>query len=62
MPPIRRESPGLKGQTTMMTESNLAKKVLEHLRQVPNATPAKLLAEFRRRLLELGLKAKGKAR
>jgi hypothetical protein len=46
----------------MMTESNLAKKVLEHLRQVPNAAPAKLLAEFRRRLLELGLKAKGKAR
>jgi hypothetical protein len=44
----------------MMTESNLAKKVLERLRQVPNATPAKLLAEFRRR--QLGLKAKDKAR
>jgi hypothetical protein len=45
------------GQTTMMTESNLAKKVLEHLRQVPNATPAKLLAEFKR-LVADDLKAK----
>jgi len=44
----------------MKTASNLARKVLKHLRQVPDATPAKLLAEFRRRLLELGLKAKGK--
>jgi hypothetical protein len=41
----------------MMTESNLAKKVLEHLRQVPNATPAKLLAEFKR-LVADDLKAK----
>jgi hypothetical protein len=41
----------------MMTESNLAKKVLEHLRQVQNATPAKLLAEFKR-LVADDLKAK----
>jgi hypothetical protein len=31
-----------------MTEADLAKKLLAHLRQVPNPTPAKLLAEFRR--------------
>jgi hypothetical protein len=31
--------------------------LLDHLRRMPNATPAKLLAEFRRLL-----KAKGKAR
>jgi hypothetical protein len=45
-----------------MTEPDLARKLLAQLRQVPNATPAETLAEFRRRLLELGLKAKGKAR
>jgi hypothetical protein len=42
----------------MMAESNLARKVLEHMRQVPDATPAKLLAEFRRLLVQLELKAK----
>jgi hypothetical protein len=31
-----------------MTEADLAKKLLAQLRQVPNATPAKLLTEFRR--------------
>jgi hypothetical protein len=44
-----------------MTESNLARMLLHRLRQVPNTTPAKLLAEFRR-LLADDLKAKGKAR
>jgi hypothetical protein len=39
-----------------------AEVLLKHLRQMPNATPAEALAEFRRRLVELGLKAKGKAR
>jgi hypothetical protein len=34
---------------------------LESLRRMPDATPAKLLAEFRR-LLADGLKAKGNAR
>lgn len=45
-----------------MTETDLARVLLAHLRQVPNPTPAKVLAEFRRRLAELGAKAKGKAR
>lgn len=31
-----------------MTEADLANKLLAHLRLVPNATPTKLLAEFRR--------------
>jgi hypothetical protein len=35
--------------------------LLRHLRAMPNATPAKALAEFRRRLVELGL-VKDKAR
>lgn len=38
------------------------KELLDHLRRMPHATPAKALAEFRRRLAELGLEAKGKAR
>jgi hypothetical protein len=37
-----------------MTEANLARILLERLRQVPNATPAKLLAEFRRLLAKGG--------
>lgn len=41
-----------------MTQSSLASVLLDHLRQVPNATPAKLLAEFRR-LLATDLKAMG---
>jgi hypothetical protein len=44
-----------------MTEPDLARKLLAHLRQMPKATPAEALAEFRRRLVELEL-AKGKAR
>ena len=44
-----------------MTERGLARKLLAELRRMPNATPAEALAEFRRRLVELGL-AKGKAR
>jgi hypothetical protein len=32
-----------------MTEADLAKKLLAQLRHVTNPTPAKLLAEFRRR-------------
>jgi hypothetical protein len=43
-----------------MTEANLAREFLARLRQVPDATPAKLLAEFRR-LVADSLKAKGKA-
>jgi hypothetical protein len=34
------------------------KSLLEELRRMPNATPAEALAEFRRRLVELRLKAK----
>jgi hypothetical protein len=45
-----------------MMERNVAKKLLAQLRRMPNATPAEALAELRRRLVELGLKAKGKAR
>jgi hypothetical protein len=41
-----------------MTAPNQARGLFEHLRRVPNPTPDKLLAEFRRRLVELGLKAK----
>jgi hypothetical protein len=37
-----------------MTAPNQARVLLDHLRRVPDATPAKLLAEFRRLL------AKGK--
>jgi hypothetical protein len=44
-----------------VTEPNLARMLLERLRQVPNATPAKLLAEFKR-LVADDLKAKGKKR
>ena len=36
----------------MFAESNLARKVLEHLRQVPDDTLAALLVEFRRFLLD----------
>jgi hypothetical protein len=39
-----------------MTKRAQARSLLERLRRMPNATPAKLLAEFRRLL------AKGKAR
>jgi hypothetical protein len=35
-----------------MTEADLAKNLLARLRQVPNATPAKLLIEFRRLLAD----------
>jgi hypothetical protein len=38
----------------MMTESNVARTILEHLWQVTDAT----LAEFKRLLVELGLHAK----
>jgi hypothetical protein len=34
--------------------------LLKHLRQMPNATRAEALAEFRRRLLKLGLAKGGK--
>jgi hypothetical protein len=43
-----------------VTEPNLARMLLERLRCMPDATPAKLLAEFRR-LLADDLKAKCKA-
>lgn len=36
------------------------RELLDHLRRMPDPTPAEALAEFRRRLVELGLK--GKAR
>jgi hypothetical protein len=35
-----------------MAELDLARKLLIKLRYVPNPTPAKLLAEFRRRMAE----------
>jgi hypothetical protein len=44
-----------------MTAPNQARVLLDHLRRVPDATPAKLLAEFKR-LLANEAKAKGKAR
>jgi hypothetical protein len=44
-----------------MTAPNQARVLLAHLRRVPNATPAKLLAEFRRQLAD-DLKVKGNAR
>jgi len=44
-----------------VTAPSQAKALLEQLRRVPDVTPAKLLAEFRR-LLADDLKAKGKAR
>jgi hypothetical protein len=43
-----------------VTAPSQAKALLEQLGRVPNPTPAKLLVEFGRRLLELELKAKGK--
>jgi hypothetical protein len=43
-----------------VTAPSQAKALLEHLRRVPNPTPDKLLAEFRRRLVELGLAKGGK--
>jgi hypothetical protein len=45
-----------------MTKRVQARSLLERLRRMPDATPAELLAEFRRLLVELGLKAKGKPR
>jgi hypothetical protein len=44
-----------------MTKRAQARSLLERLRRMPDATPAKLLAEFRR-LLADDLKTKGKAR
>jgi hypothetical protein len=44
-----------------MTDPHLARRLLERLRRMPNATPAKLLAEFRR-LLADEVKANGKAK
>ena len=44
-----------------MTAPNQARVLLDHLRRVPDATPATLLAEFKR-LLANEAKAKGKAR
>lgn len=44
-----------------MTKATL-RKLLDHMRRTPGATPAEALAEFWRRLVELGLEAKGKAR
>ena len=44
-----------------MTRAEL-KKLLAQLRQMPSATPAEALAEFRRRVVELGLKAKAATR
>jgi hypothetical protein len=41
-----------------MAEKDLARKLLAHFRQMPNATPAEALAALRRRLVELGLTAK----
>ena len=38
----------------MMTKANLAGRLLECLRQVPDATPTKLLAEFKRLLADDG--------
>jgi hypothetical protein len=42
-----------------MTTKKIARKLPAHLRRDADATPAEALAEFRRRLVELGLKAKG---
>jgi hypothetical protein len=42
-----------------MTAPNQARVLLDYLRRVPDATPAKLLAEFKRLLAN---EAKGKAR
>lgn len=42
-----------------MTAPSQARVLLEHVKQMPNATPAEALAEFRRLLAEMGL-AKGK--
>ena len=43
-----------------MTDPHLARRLLDHLRRMPDATPAELLAEFRQLLADE--KAKGKAR
>ena len=45
-----------------MTAPNQARGLLDHLRRVPDATPAKLLAEFRRLVGGRNLRTKGKAR
>jgi hypothetical protein len=37
------------------------RELLDHVRRMPDATPAEALAEFRRRLVAVG-RAKGKAR
>ena len=41
----------------VVAESGVARKLLAQLRQTPKATPAEALAEFRRQLVELDLKA-----
>jgi hypothetical protein len=41
-----------------MTRPDLARQLLAQLRQLPVATPAEALAEFRRRMVEFGLEAK----
>ena len=43
-----------------MMDPHLARRLLERLRRMPDATPVELLAEFRRLLADE--KAKGKAR
>lgn len=37
-----------------MTDRDLARKLLAHLRLMPDATPTEALAVFRRRLVEAG--------
>jgi hypothetical protein len=43
-----------------MTTKDLARKLLAELRRRPDATPDEALAEFRRRLVEMGLATGGK--
>ncbi|GEP60170.1 hypothetical protein [Reyranella soli] len=45
-----------------MTDRDVERKLLADLRRTPNAAPAEALLQFRRRLLELELEAKGKVR